>query len=572
MSPMPSSASPDPAMAAGTTAPVGSAGFDGGHDVIIVGSGGAGLTAGLVAAAAGLDVVVLESSDLVGGTTAMSGAGLWVPANHRARAAGIADTPRDALAYIRASAPPGWQADEDPLWRRFVVEAPAMLAFVEGATSLDFEWLDEPDPYPLHPGARRRGRMLSPRPLPPHAAAGWSRRIRPPHVPHILTYAEMRRRDAWHRPLRALFEGWPAVAARLVTGSRAQGTALIRGLVGGFIRAGGRILTDTRAVELVTDGNRDVIGIHAECGGTVIRLQARRGVVLASGGFERDDERRKRHFPGPVDLIASAPGNLGDGHRMAEAAGAALARMDQANIAPAVPARVRGIDLPLGTFHHREPSALLVDRDGRRFVNEYLFNLGEVLLQKDPATGSFAHLPAWLVADAALLSASPVMNHFLRTDPGFMRRARDLDGLAAQIGVPPHALKATVQRFNGFAATGADLDFGRHLDPLAANGLAPERLAPLREPPFVAMPFNLTFLSTKGGPRTDSRGQVLRPDGSAIGGLYCAGVAMANPFGTRAIGQGTTIGPNMTWGWICGRALTGALLDDSALEEGLVDA
>ncbi|HEY9213768.1 MAG TPA: FAD-binding protein, partial [Ancylobacter sp.] len=378
--------------------------------------------------------------------------------------------------------------------------------------------------------------------------------------------------DAWHRPLGAVLDKLPAVAARIATGSRAQGTALVRGLVGGFVRAGGRILTDTRAVELITGGDRNVTGIRAERGGEAIRLQARRGVVLACGGFERDEERRRTHFPGPVDLIASAPSNLGDGHRMAEAVGAALARMDQANIAPAIPARVRGLDLPLGTFYHREPSALLIDRGGRRFVNEYLFNLGEVLLQKDAATGAFAHLPAWLVADASLLRAAPVMNHFLRADPTFMRRAGDLDELAAQIGVPGDTLKATVQRFNGFAAKGTDSEFGRHLDPLAANGLAPERLAPLRKPPFVAMPFNLTFLSTKGGPRTDSRGQVLRPDGSAIGGLYCAGVAMANPFGTRAVGQGTTIGPNMTWGWICGRTLTGELAETVDLEGEPADA
>lgn len=559
-------------MTAHAAARVGSAGFDRSHDVLVVGSGGAGLTAGLVAAAAGLDVVVLESSGLVGGTTAMSGGGTWIPANHRARAAGIADSPQEALAYIRACAPPGWQEVEDALWRRFVVEAPAMLAFVEAVTPLVFELLEEADPYPLHAGACRRGRMLSPRPLPPAAAYGWSRRIRAPHVPHMLTYAEMRRYDAWHYPLRAVLGAFPAVAARMATGRRAQGTALVRGLVGGLIRAGGRILTDTRAVELITDGEGAVNGLRAERRGETIRLQARRGVVLACGGFERDEERRKTHFPGPVDFIASAPSNLGDGHRMAEAVGAVLARMDQANIAPAIPARARGLDLPLGTFHHREPSALLVDRDGKRFVNEYLFNLGEVLLQKDPETGAFAHLPAWLVADAALLRASPVMNHFLRADPAFMRRAGDLDGLATQIGVPGDALKATVQRFNGFAATGADPDFGRHLDPLAPNGRVPERLALLREPPFVAMPFNLSFLSTKGGPRTDSRGQVLRPDGSAIGGLHCAGVAMANPFGSRAVGQGTTIGPNMTWGWICGRALTGELAETTELEGEPSDA
>ncbi len=518
--------------------------------------------AALVSAAAGLEVVVLESSDLIGGTTAMSGAGTWIPANHKAAAAGLDDSSQDALDYIRACAPPGWQAIEDTLWQRFVVEAPRMLKFVEERTPLVFDLADDSDPYPQMAGARRSGRMLSPRALPGRIVGAYAGKIRAPHVPHILTYQETRRFDAWHHPAKAVLRNMPQVVCRLARRSRAQGTALVRGLLAGYLAAGGHISLNTQALGLITNEEGAVIGVEVSHAGGTMRLAAQQGVVLACGGFERDAVRRRKHFPAPTDLIASAPSNTGDAHAMAEAVGAELARMDQANIAPAIPAMHKGQAQPLGTFHHREPAAILVGPDGRRFVNEYLFNLGEVLLEKDATSGRFRHLPAWLISDRSLLRASPVMNYFLRGSKTWIRRSRSIDELASQIGVPGPALMETVSRFNRFAREGTDQDFQRHVDPLSSGELAGRRLAPIARPPYVAMPFNLSFLSTKGGPRTDNCGRVLRPGGRPIPGLFCAGVAMANPFGTRAIGQGTTIGPNMTWGWICGRYLTRQLSPD----------
>lgn len=537
------------------------------YDVIVVGSGGAGLVAGLVVAVSGLRAVVLESSPLIGGTTAISGAGTWIPANSKAAAVGIADSPCEALDYLRACAPDGWQQEEDARWRRFVSEAGAMIEFVEAHTPLIFDLSDDPDPYAPKPGARRFGRMLSPRPVPARLVRGWAKRIRFPHVPHLLTYQEVRRLDAWHRPLRAVVRCLPSILMRYVQGARAQGTGLVRGLLAGFLDAGGLLLTDARAVSLTTDAGRRITGVTFLHHGMETTFVADRGVVLAAGGFEHDAERRQRHFPGPVDFVASPESNRGDGHRMAEAVGAHLARMGEANIAPAIPARLKGVYQPLATFHHREPSAILVGPDGRRFVNEYLFNLGEVLLERNPEDGSYRHLPAWLVADAAMLHASPIMNHFIKADPGFVRIAPDIRTLADRIGVEQVALVETVSRFNLFARAGVDKDFCRHLDPFAADGTSPARLSPLIRPPFVAMPFNLSFLSTKGGPQTDDCGRVLRADGSVIDGLFCAGVGMANPIGTRAVGSGTTIGPNMTWGWICARYLTGKLTETADCDE-----
>ncbi|TPE47712.1 FAD-dependent oxidoreductase [Amaricoccus solimangrovi] len=531
--------------------PAGRAGFSAEYDVIVVGSGGAGLTAALACAAGGLSVLVAERMDRIGGTTAMSGGGIWIPGNHLARAAGIADDAETALRYIRAVSPAGWEAEEGPLWEAFAREAPRCLSFVEQATPLRFALSDDADPYPEAPGALATGRMVSPRPI---RRAGL--RLQPPHVAHLLTYQEMRRHDPWHRPGRAAFSLAPRLAGRLLLGRRAQGTALVAGLARGLGAAGGRVATGLRVVELCRGGDGRVVGVSCATARGPLKLRARRGVVLASGGFERDTARRARHFAGPVDLVASAPGNTGDAARMAEAVGARLARMDQANIAPALPARLDGAPLPVGTFHHREPGAILVDRGGRRFVNEYLFNLGEVLAERDPATGASRHLPAWMVTDRATLRTAPLLRRFLARAPGWAREAGSPAGLAAAIDVPPAALAETLLRFNADAAAGEDRDFGRHLDPLAPGGRRPERLRPIA-PPLVALPFNLCLLSTKGGPRIDAHARVLDRAGAPIPGLYCAGVAMANPFGTRAVGSGTTLGPNMTWGYIAALRILG---------------
>ena len=141
--------------------------FDETADVVVVGSGAAGLAAALTAAVGGARVIVLEKAAVLGGTTAMSGAGIWIPANHHMRAAGIGDSPDEALAYLRATAPPGWHNEEDALWRAFAAHAPAMLAFLEAHTPLRFELVQYPDLYPDAPGGKARGRMLSPLPASP---------------------------------------------------------------------------------------------------------------------------------------------------------------------------------------------------------------------------------------------------------------------------------------------------------------------------------------------------------------------------------------------------------------------
>jgi 3-oxosteroid 1-dehydrogenase len=241
---------------------------------------------------------------------------------------------------------------------------------------------------------------------------------------------------------------------------------------------------------------------------------------------------------------------------MAAAAGAALARMDQATLTPSVPTRHEGRLMARPVPFHTEPNALLVNRHGVRFVNELTFNIGEAIDARDPGSGQPLHLPAWVISDAAMLDRLPPVRWAARAAPGWLRQAGDVGALARLIGVPEAALTASVARFNAAAAAGEDADFGRPARPDAAAAGDRRRragIAPLARPPFLAIPFNRAILATKGGARTNAHGEVLRPDGSVIAGLFAAGVAMANPIGTRGVGTGTTIGPNLAWGYIVGR-------------------
>ena len=527
-------------------------------DVLVLGSGSAGLVAALTAATRGLKVTVLEKTDRLGGTTAMSGAGTWIPANHHAAAAGIGDSVEEALTYVRAAAPDGWAATEDALWQAFLRAGPAMLRFLEDRTPLRFALTPEPDPLRTLPGAKPRGRMLSPLPLSRWRAGRFAFRIRRSTIPEIFTYHEAVTTDLYHQPYRTALQLWPQLLWRLLTNTRGKGTALVTGLLRGCLDAGVEVLLDARAVELTQDADGAVTGAVVERNGAREAWTARAGVVIATGGFEWDRARMAEHFPGPVDYLGSPEAHAGDGQRMAAAAGAALARMDQATITPSIPTRYQGRVLAQPVPFHTERNAMLVDRHGERFVNELTFNIGEALDARDPATGEPMHLPAWVITDVRMLDQVPPVRWAAKADPAWLRQAPDLAALAGLIGVPAGALAASVARFNAFAAAGSDEDFGRPARPDPASAGDKRRRAGIEaivQPPFLAMPFSRSILGTKGGARTNEHAEVLRPDGSVIPGLFAAGVAMANPIGTRNVGTGTTIGPNMAWGYIAGQRL-----------------
>ncbi|HTZ78414.1 MAG TPA: FAD-dependent oxidoreductase [Stellaceae bacterium] len=532
-------------------------------DIIVIGSGSAALTAALAASTGGARVIILEKSDLLGGTSAMSGAGTWIPANHHMLAAGMPDTPAEALTYLRATAPAGWQAEEDPLWQAFAETAPEALKFIEENTPLRFELVHHPDLYVEAPGGKMHGRMVSPQPISKNILGIWRDRIRSSTLPQIFTYRELVVGTLVSQPIRTLLAMAPTLLHRFLTRRVGMGNALVTGLLRGCLDRGCEVMIGTRAERLLMDGERGrIAGVEARAGAAPIRLRALKGVVLATGGFEWDPELRAAHFPGEVGLIATPRTNTGDGHKMAAAVGARLARMDQANIYACTVTRYEGErhGLPLNELY--APHCLLVNRHGRRFVNEGDPNLGVAIDTRDPASGQPIHPPCWRIFDAQYAAKNPVTMWLARRDKGYLRKAGGIAELARAIDLDPAALRATVERFNGFARAGKDYDFLRGEtewerfytgDPERPNGNG--ALGTIEKPPFYAAPYYRAIIGTKGGPRTNERGQVLREDGSVISGLYCAGIAMANPIGTKAVGAGTTIGPCLTWGYICGKHL-----------------
>ncbi len=540
-------------------------------DVVVVGSGAAALTAALTAAVGGLGVLILEKTGRIGGTSAMSGAGTWIPANHHAQAAGIADSEAEALTYLRSASPTGWAQFEDALWQRFLAEAPRMLAFVERHTPLRYALTGEPDPQAEAPGGKQRGRMVSPYPLRRGLVGRYGRLIRRSTLPHRFSYLETLRFDLYHEPVRTVLRLAPQLLWRLLTNAAGQGNALIVGLLKGCLNHGCRIAPGQRVVSLLTDeADGSVIGVEVEGKGGRRRVAARRAVVLATGGFEWNPEMRERFFPGPFDRLGSPSGNAGDGQRLAASVGARLERMDQANVYPTLPTIYEGRPHGLPMIFQAEPHAIVVDRNAQRFVSEYDYNIGEALDRRNPENGKPRHLPAWLIADHRFLRRSIVFRYYAAKEPGWVRRAPDLATLARLAGLPAATLAATVDRFNGFCRAGRDEDFHRGESAWERSKAKPRTdgrnptLGPIEQPPFVAIPLNRSLLGTKGGARTNPDGQVLREDGSLIGGLYCAGNVMANPIGTRAVGAGTTIGPCMTWGYICGNSLLRANRGDDA--------
>lgn len=482
-------------------------------DVVVIGSGGAALSAALRAAVGGLQVLILEKSAWLGGTTAMSGGATWIPANHHAQAQGLTDSSDEALTYLRAAAPEGWQASEDVLWQQMSKQSAAMLRFIEQHSALRFALTAESDPlWPL-PGAKQQGRMLAPLPLTPQRR--WPLRATP--LPRLFTYHELLACDLWHQPLRSGLRFLPRLLVRWIRGNVTKGAALVVGLLDACERAGCQWVTEAVAETLVMQSKHRVKGVRYRHQGRDIEVQAKQGVVIASGGFEWDDARRNRHFGVPHDFIASPRDNSGDGHRMAEAVGAQLAHMDQANLSGGIPASAGMPWSGLSIYFHYEPNAILVNREGQRFTNEFAFNLGEALDARDE-NGLPQQLPAWLISDASILKRAPLLRYYRRRSPGWMRQAASVPELEQRLALPSGALQHSIARFNDHCARGIDGDFDRHLS--AAHGKADRRfqggMKAIQHAPYIAIPFNRTFLATKGGPRTDANGNVQHCDGKPI--------------------------------------------------------
>ena len=526
------------------------------YDVAIVGSGAAGLSAALRAAHLGAKVLVIEKAPIIGGTTAMSGGCIWVPNHHHQARLGVQDSVDDAMNYIRAVSPTGWHNAEEPLWQAFVDEAPKMLRFVEDRTPITFNPNRDPDPYAEVNGGKAFGRNVSAGPMRAAQAGAWKDKIRRPAVNVELSYEEVVDTFFYAQPKRWALRFAPRLFWRRLWDKRTRGNALTIGLLRGCMDAGVTIWAETAAQHLIVHEGV-VTGIDVERVGDALAVAAK-AVILASGGFEWNPEMMAKFFPGPVEWTASPDTNTGDGQCMAEAAGAQLDHMDQALIMGTTPVEYEG------RTHHGLPAAdyflpysMIVNKHGKRFINEKQMNVGLAFDERDPRTGEPLHLPAWRIYDGQFAAKYP---HALpkKGVEGNLFRADTLAELAAQIDVNPTGLVETAARFSEFARAGVDEDFGRGATIWDRNrGGDPDHkpnptLGTIEKAPFYAMPFKASFLATKGGARTDAKARVLKPDGTVLPGLYAAGNVTANSFGSKGVGAGTTLGPCLTWGYIAG--------------------
>ncbi len=526
-------------------------------DVAVLGSGASATTAAILAADNGAEVALLERAGAVGGTTALSGGVLWVPNNHHMAEAGIEDSREDALAYLN-SLSLGMMDDE--LVETLVDTGPEMLRYMEENTPVSLHVFEGyPDYHPENPGGKPEGGRSLDNDLFPFEELGpWAERIN--HQPDAVFFpATMLEIDS--RQVEGIPED--VMETRRARDMRSTGQALAGSLIKGCLDREIPLHTATRARELVLDENDVVVGVRAERDGADYYVKARKAVVIASGGFEWNEDLVKAFLRGPMTAPTSTPENEGDGLLMAMGAGAALGNMSEAWWIPGI--HVPGDEMRGRTFarlilaERTWPRSIIVNRYGKRFMNEAAnYNaVGHAFHTFDPNTFEFINLPAWLVVDSRY--QPPIARHRVGPDaPDWIRRAGTLAELAAHIEVDAAGLEETVARFNEGVARGEDPDFNRGVSAYDSyNGdrwqEAPfTTLGPIDTPPYYAARIESGALGTKGGPKTNAKAQVLRATGGVIPGLYAVGNAMAGVTAMVYGGAGGTLGPGMTFGYIAG--------------------
>jgi 3-oxosteroid 1-dehydrogenase len=506
--------------------------WDADCDVLVVGSGGGALTGAYTAAREGLRVIVVEATDRVGGTTAYSGGGMWFPCNPVLRRVGDDDSIDDALAYFRAVVGDRTPADQQ---ETFVTGGAPLVEYLEADPAFEFQVLPWPDYFGKAPHARPNGRHIVPVPMPAERLGEQRPMLRPP-------LATDRGRE---EPPRELGGGQALIGRLLLALNKFANAQLQLGAsCGELIRRGGRVVGASIATR---QGSR--------------RIRARRGILLAAGGFERNDVLRKTYgVPGSSRDSMAPPGNCGAALEAATEIGADVDLMSEAWWAP-------GLTHPDGssTFTLWLTGGIFVDNSGRRFTNEsaaYDRAGRDVLREMDAGRIS---LPYWMIYDSRagqrpplLFSGIPVADHREYVEAGLWHSADTLVELAERIGVPADNLAETVTRFNGFAASGVDEEFGRGSEPFD-NSVPGSRgpLVPIEQPPFRAAAFGLSDLGTKGGLRTDARARVIDVDGQVIPGLYAAGNSMAAVSGTTYPGGGNPIAASMVFSHLAALDMVG---------------
>jgi succinate dehydrogenase/fumarate reductase flavoprotein subunit len=559
------------------------------YDVVVIGSGAGGMSTAITARKHGLSVAIIEKEPVFGGTTAFSGGVLWIPLSRHARDAGIADDRDAAITYLKAETGNFYAADAV---EAFIDTGPEMVEFFERETAMKFVPTLYPDYHPDVPGGVDVGRSLLAAPFDTSALGDNLKRLRPPLA--TITFMGMMFNSS-NADIKHFFNATKSltsfsyVARRMVKhfgevarhGRGVQvtsGNALAARLAKSVFDLGIPLYTDTPAEELIVEAGR-VTGVRVP--GAV--LTARKGVVIATGGFAHDIEKLRKAYPhlarGGEHFSPVPEGNTGDGIRLAEAVGghAPIEFNDTSAWMPV--SKVPMGKGKFGAFPHLldryKPGIIAVLKSGKRFTNESesYHDVGAAMMR---ACEGESETAAWLICDHPTIrkyglgyaKPAPVpLGRYIAN--GYVQKGATLAELAAATGIDRAGLEATVAAYNVDAVNGEDPAFGRGTTSFNRYLADPEHkpnpcVGPIRTGPYYALKIIMGDLGTFDGLRTEVSGRVLRDDGSAIDGLFAVGNDRASIMGGNYPGAGITLGPAMVFGYITGRHLAGITLKDNA--------
>lgn len=545
-------------------------------DAIIVGSGAAGLTAAVTAARRGLKVLVVEKTDVFGGTTAISGGGIWIPGNHHQIAAGIPEPAGAARTYVATLV---GETLHGEVLDAYLHAGPEMVRFLEDKTEVRFALADHsPDWHPEIAGASKEGRLLRPLEYRTQKLDGYVEELRRPRTEFnaplgfMIDLPDLPHLDHMKSSPKSLLYMLKIVGRYVLDkmmgrkrGSRiTMGNALAARLLRSAHDAGVTLWRNTSVTGLVA-GPGGVTGLTVERDGKTETLNARKGVVLATGGFSANEQLRRAYMPYPDQHISIMAGcNTGDGMNMGLEAGGVVDGTNFANGVWSVVSTMRKDDGSTAIYAHlidmSKPGCIAVGKDGKRFGNE----ASNVFVEYMHKAGA---VPAWLVADAPFvkkygLGLSLPGGGGIRklVKAGYLTEAPTIRELADRIGVDAGGLQATVETMNGYARTGKDLEFHKG-DSSLDRDLGDPRHGPnpclgtIQTGPFYAVKIFPGDGSTTVGLRIDAEARVLDQQGKAIPGLYAAGLDANSIWRGKAPAHGCNVGPAMTLGYIAARSL-----------------